>query len=83
MNIQYGKADAALVEPAIAKKFKNKFSDIQCLDIALAPEDQVQGIGIVLKQDTPEMIKAITQAVQQLKEQGVITQLEQKWGIES
>ncbi|MGE0206948.1 MAG: transporter substrate-binding domain-containing protein, partial [Candidatus Babeliales bacterium] len=46
LNIQYGKADAALVEPAIAKKFKKKYPEIQLLKVPLKPEYQVYGVGI-------------------------------------
>jgi ABC-type amino acid transport substrate-binding protein len=81
LNIQYKKADAALVEPAIAKKFKARFSNIQMLDIPLAPEEQEQGIGIAIKKDNSNLIDEITRAVNELKEEGMITQLEQKWGI--
>jgi len=81
LNIQYGKVDAAFVEPAIAKKFKNKYPQIQLLNIPLAVEDQVQGVGIVIKKDNAERISSVQQAVKKLKEEGVIAQLEQKWGI--
>lgn len=81
LNIQYEKADAAFVEPAIAKKFQNKYPEIKILDIPLAKEDQVQGVGIVIKQDNAAQIKEIQDAVEALKKSGVISELEQKWGI--
>lgn len=82
LNIQYGKANAALLEPAIAKKFKNKFPEIQILDIALDQEDQVYGIGIVLKLDNTNLINEIQIAVDKLKKNGFISNAEKKWGIE-
>lgn len=81
LNIQYGKADAAFVEPAIAKKFQSKYPEIKTLDIPLATEDQVQGIGIVLKQNNTEQINQIQETVKKLKSAEVIRQLEQKWSI--
>lgn len=81
LNIQYAKADAAFVEPAIAKKFQSKYPEIKILDIPLSKEDQVQGIGIVIKQDNASQIKEIQDAVEGLKKSGVISELEQKWGI--
>jgi len=83
LNIQYGKADVAFVEPAIAQKFKNKFPEIQSLDVPLDLADQVAGVGIVIKQNNTEMIMEITKAVATLKESGVIAQLEQKWNLVS
>lgn len=81
LNIQYGKADAAFVEPAIAKKFKNKYPNIYVLDVPLSPDDHVQGIGIVIKKDNTLLIDRIQKAIAALKTAGIITQLEQKWDI--
>lgn len=81
LNIQYGKADAAFVEPAIAKKFKNKYPEITLLDVPLQPEDQVQGVGIVIQKNNAELITQIQTAITTLKAHGTITKLEQKWGI--
>lgn len=79
--IQYGKADAALIDPVIAKKFKNKYPDIKILDLPLEPKDQVQGIGIVVKPDNNELIEQIKKAVAYLQSTGFIAQLEQKWSM--
>lgn len=49
LEIQYAKADAAFVEPAIAKKMREKFSEIKLLNVPLQPEDQVFGMGIAMK----------------------------------
>lgn len=81
LNIQYGKADAALVEPAIAKKFQAKFPEIQTLDVPLPQEEQAQGIGIVIKKQRAELIEHVQKAVETLKAKGTIATLEQKWGI--
>lgn len=81
LNIQYGKSDAALVEPAIAQKFKNKYPDIKTIDVPLDPQDYVQGVGIVIKKNNEKLIDQVQQAVDQLKEDGTIEKLERKWGI--
>ena len=83
LNIQYGKADAAFVEPAIAQKFKNKYQEIQILDIALTPDDQAQGVGLVVKKNNMIMVNQVEVAVTILKSTGVIEQLEKKWDIPS
>lgn len=82
LNIQYGKAVAALVEPAIAKKFQSHYSQIQILDLPLAPGDQVKGIGIVIKPTNQTLFTQITNAIQCLKADGVIDNFAQKWGVE-
>ncbi|HLJ31538.1 MAG TPA: transporter substrate-binding domain-containing protein [Candidatus Babeliales bacterium] len=81
LDIQYAKADAALVEPAIARKFKNKYPEIQVIDVPLAPKDQVQGIGIAIKQSNINLAEEIQKNIMALQQEGVITQLEQKWNI--
>ncbi len=81
--IQYGKADAAFVEPAIAQKFKNKYSEIKMVDVPFPVEDQVQGGGIVIKKNNKQLIEKVFQAVEQLKLTGVIAELEQRWEIPS
>ena len=83
LNIQYGKADAAFVEPAIAKKFKNKYSNIQILDVPLRPDDYVQGIGIVVRKEDKELIASLRQAVESVKATGTLTALECKWDVAS
>ena len=81
LNIQYGKAAAAFVEPPIARKFKNKYPEIQILDVALDPQEQMAGNGVVIKQNNTELIKQVTQAVDALKATGLICELEQKWDL--
>ncbi|MCA9770421.1 transporter substrate-binding domain-containing protein [Candidatus Dependentiae bacterium] len=82
LNIQYNKADAAFVEPAIANKFKKKYPEVQTLDVQLSEEDQVYGIGIAIRKDNNIIIDSVKKAIQQLDAQGVIHMLEQKWSIE-
>lgn len=82
LNIQYGKANAALVEPAIAKKFKARYPEIQILDLPLSVELQEQGIGIAVNKNNISLIDEIARAVNELKNEGRIATLEQKWGIE-
>ena len=81
LNIQYGKADAAFVEPAIAKKFKNKYPEIQILDVALDQQDQVAGVGVVIKQNNAEIINQVSCAIDELKVTGLIAEFEQKWDM--
>lgn len=83
LNIMYNKADAALVEPAIAKKFQTKYPQIKILDLPLAPEDQIQGIGIAVKKDNLALIQQLKQTVANLEEQDIIRVLETKWDIAS
>lgn len=82
LNIQYGKADAAFVEQAIANKFKKIYPQIQILEVPLVPEDQVVGIGIAIKKENTALINQIQAAIDQLNRDNRIKQLEQKWNIQ-
>lgn len=83
LHIQYNKAAASFVEPAIAKKFKNKYQEIQILDINLNPQDQALGIGLVVKKENIMLVDQLEIAVTLLKSTGVIEELERKWDIPS
>lgn len=82
LNIQFGKADAALVEPAIAKKFVGRYPQIKTLDLPLSPDLQEQGIGIALKKENRALIEELTRAVDTLKKEGRIAEFANTWGIE-
>lgn len=81
LHVQYGKAVAALVEPAIAHKFMARYPELQVLWVPLIPEDQVAGIGVALRRDQHGLIAQVDQAVRELKEVGIIRDLEAQWGI--
>ncbi len=82
INIQYGKADAALVDPEIAKKFKAAYQDdITVVDVPLPSTVQARGMGIAIKQNNKNMIDAVSTAVEQLKADGTIQKYEQKWNL--
>lgn len=81
LNIQYGKADAALVEPAIAKKFQQKYPQIQTLNVPLDQTLQVFGVGIGIKKNNTTLIEEITKAVTTLKKSGTLATFEQKWNL--
>jgi len=81
LAIQYGKADAALVEPAIAKKFKARYPELQTLEVPLNEVDYVSGVGICIKKENNELINAVTQAVEILNNNGTLKTLEEKWDL--
>ncbi len=81
LHLQYGKVNAAFVEPAIGKKFKTACPEIQILDVMLAPEDQVKGMGIALKKENSALTKEIEETITLLQKNKTIEKFEQKWGI--
>jgi len=83
LNIQYQKADGVLVEQAIAAKFQRKYPEIKVLNVPLAPEDQIQGIGIAIKKNNIELTENVQKVIMTLEKNGTIANLEQKWNIRS
>lgn len=81
LNIQYGKADAALIDPTLAKKFKRIYSDIQIVELPLDAQEQVQGIGIAVKANNNQLIDQLKKAVTQIKDANTIAQFEHKWAM--
>lgn len=81
LSIQYGKADAAFVEPAIAHKFKTMYAEISSTEFPLTPEDYEQGIGIAIKKDNVLVKNLIQNGVKQLKINNALTKYEKKWGL--
>lgn len=81
LNIKYGKATAAFVEPAIANKFKRVYPEIVTMNVQLSVEDQVLGVGIAIKKDNKDLAVKVEKAVSALIKNGVIAQSEKKWDI--
>lgn len=82
LNIQYGKSDAAFLDPEIAKKFKAKYPEIQIVEISLKDNEQTLGMGIAIKKNNQQLINQIDAAIDELKKDGTLGQLEQRWNIQ-
>jgi len=82
LQIQYGKVDAALVEPAIAKKFKRNLQEIKILEVPLSAKNQVHGIGIAILKENQKLTEEVKSAIEILRMKGVINDFAAQWGIE-
>jgi len=81
LMVQQGKADAALVDLAIAQKFKDRYPEIQICMIPLATDEQSYGMGMPIKKTRQGVKAQLEKAVTVLKENGMIQSLEKKWGV--
>ncbi len=82
LNIQYGKSDAAFLDPDIAKKFRAKYPEIQLVDVPLKENEETLGIGMAIKKDNEQLINEITLAIDELKKDGSLKALELKWNMQ-
>lgn len=78
LDLQYGKSEAALIEPKVAAVLQKQFPELELLEIKLDPKDWTLGKGIGLKKDSP-LTDEIQKAVAELKADGTLEKLEKKW----
>jgi arginine transport system substrate-binding protein len=81
LDLQYGKAQAGLMEPLIAKVMQQKMPGLQLVNIPIDKEHWTRGNGIGIRKDNHALIEKVARAVEELKEEGVISQLEKKWMV--
>lgn len=79
MDIKHGKAVAALVETHIATAVMLQHPQLKRIDFALPKEDWVLGNGIGILKGNTKLIGEVQSAIQTLKNESAIQQLEQKW----
>ena len=83
MEVLHNKSPVAVLEPSIAQVVLKDFPTLTTATIEL-PEDQwVLGYGIGVASDRPSLAFEIEAAVQEIKNEGVLAELEQKWGLNS
>ena len=81
LDLKSGKPLASSMDPSLIPRFKEKYPQLQVLSLALPKEMQSQGNGIGVNKANEKLAAQIRKAVQTLKEEGVIFQLEKKWGL--
>lgn len=79
MDIQYGKSAAALIDSSQAHDLIKKFPELKGVQIALPKNSQFKGNGIGISKKNPELTKEIQNAVNQLKQDGQMKQMADKW----
>lgn len=81
LHLRYGRAVAAVVEPAVAKKFQARCPEIKVIEHSLLPEDHVMGTGIMMNRENTELVSLVQKEVDALKAIGFFNECERKWGI--
>jgi ABC-type amino acid transport substrate-binding protein len=79
MNLKYGKALAAVIDPDIVPSLCKKNPKLKILDIDLPLEFQSKGCGIALNKKNGDLARKVTAIIDELKSNGVLAALEQKW----
>ncbi len=79
MDLQFSKIQAALFDEAIAG-FANKFPELRIVNVPIGNFSE-RGNGIALQKNATELTSQVQSAVQQLKENGTMARLAQKWNM--
>jgi ABC-type amino acid transport/signal transduction systems, periplasmic component/domain len=81
MEVLHSKSPIAVLEPSIAQVVLKDFPTLTTETIDLPEDKWVLGYGIGVASDRPSLASDIEAAVQEIKKEGVLAELEQKWGL--
>lgn len=73
--LRKGVIDAVMIDDAPAKVFADQFDDVEILSEPYAEEEY----GIAVNKDEQELLKQIDQALQELKEEGILNDIVKAW----
>lgn len=79
LDIKYRKSFAAAVDTTVGKKLSSEHAGLKNLVLPLPKEKWDLGNGIGIKKSRTELIADISRAVDELKKNGTLDQLKQKW----
>ncbi len=83
LEIKFGKALGAMVDPSLVARFKAQYPEIKVLNLPLPVNEQALGNGICINKSQSELSAAVKKAVEELTKEGKIAELEKKWKISS
>ncbi len=82
LEIKYGKSFAALIDPSLVSRFQAQYPEIKVLKLPLAAQDQSLGNGICVDKKNQELAAQVRKAIDELRMDGKIAELEKKWKLE-
>ena len=81
LELKYGKSLALLVEPLVVKCLIQKNPELKVLEVPLPQDLYVYGCGIAIKKNNSALRDCVASAIKQLKGNGTLQQLAQKWSL--
>ncbi len=79
MDVKYGKSVANLVQVDVARYLAVRYPEVQVLQIPIEGDTPIGGFGIGIRKDAAELKADVQKALSELKESGLLAQLEQQW----
>lgn len=81
LDLKYKKSLATCVDSSLVPRLTSQFPNLQKILLPLPPEDRSLGNGICIDKKNAKLAKQVKQAVEELKKEGKIGELEKKWGL--
>lgn len=81
MDIKYGKSAATLVDPLLLPTILLQFPEIKVMKVPLPLSEQSYGNGIAINKKDLTLIDEVRKAVEELRQEGKIRELEEKWNL--
>lgn len=81
MEIKFGKSFTTTIDSSLIPRLKDKYPDLQVLNLPLPSESQSFGNGICLNKGAHILAAQIRKAIGELREEGTILILEKKWKL--
>ncbi|MBY0528937.1 MAG: ABC transporter substrate-binding protein [Rhabdochlamydiaceae bacterium] len=82
LNLKFKKVTAIAIEPAILPNLLKQNPELRVLNCPLPKELQEQGNGIALTKENTGLTAEIQRAIENLRAQGKLQELEKKWGLQ-
>lgn len=77
--IKYNKALACVIEPYVVNSLQEQHPQLVYVDVELNPEQKTFGHGIGVNKSNVELTKQVERAIEELKSDGTLDQLQQRW----
>jgi ABC-type amino acid transport substrate-binding protein len=81
MDLKYGKSTATCIDPSLLSRFQKRYPDLKTIQLPLPLEEQSAGNGICIQKTNTQLISQIRKAIDELKAEGKIKELEKKWNL--
>ena len=81
MEIKYGKSWAVAIDPSLVPRFTAQYSEIKVLNVSLPSSEQSLGNGICIAKTNQKLAGEVKIAIEELRLEGKIRELEKKWNL--
>lgn len=81
LELKYGKAAATTVDLSLLNRVQAQYPEIRVVHLPLPEDLHTLGNGICIHKDNQESAAQVRRIVQELMNEGVIAELEKKWGL--